>query len=310
MLSCENAMKESFSWDDLRYLLEAVRCGSCAAAARELGVAVTTVTRRIDAFERSLQQTLVRMTPDGITLTEDGARLVEKARRVEETMALFQQHLKQSDEVAGAVRVSAIATLASEFLAPKVKSFVEQYPAIELTLVGESNLVDVLRGEADVVVRLSRPRHKDLMVRQIGQIPMSLYASPDYLSRFGTPTTPVRSLAGHRLVDMSRDFSALPISRWLTARAEGASIVFRASQTTMLARAVRDGVGLGVLPDVMAEGLVRVSPLDGLFTESIWIGYHEDMRSVPRIRAVVDWLIRTLAGGLGTEAPDPGELRS
>lgn len=283
------------NWDDLRYLLAAARAGSCAAASRQLGVAVSTVTRRLNALQQAVGRPLVILNTDGLLLTQDGEAMVEDARKVEEAFASLQRRLSEDARIAGQVRLSAVGTIASEFLAPAAGDFCARFPTIELTLVGETQMVDVLRGEADIVVRLSRPRQDRLISRQITTIPMGIYASRAYVDAHGMPEDAAATLAGHRLVALVREFDNLPMSRWLIERCDPAQIVFRGSQTVMCERAIRAGAGIGILPVVMADGLVEVARPDDLAPEPVWIGYHEDVRRVPRIRAVVDWVIETLA---------------
>lgn len=283
-----------WNWDDLRYLLAAVRAGSCAAAARELGVAVSTVTRRLAALQKAMGRPLVILNPDGLVLTDDGVRLMEDALQIERSMASLHRRLDTEDAFAGAVRLSAVGTIASEFLAAAAAEFCQRYPLIELTLVGETQMVDVLRGEADIIIRLSRPRQDRLVCRQLATIPMGVYASAEYLARMGRPADAAVSLSGHHLVGLVREFDVLPMSRWLAARQDGARMVLRCSQTVMMARAIRAGAGIGVLPRVMGDGLELLASPSDLPVEGVWVGFHEDVKHVPRIRAVVDWVSETL----------------
>ncbi|MFN3202049.1 MAG: LysR family transcriptional regulator [Bradymonadia bacterium] len=278
-------------WDDVPYVLAAVRLGSCAAAARTLGVAVTTVTRRIAAFEAAIGRPVVRLTRDGVSLTEAGAGLMDHMVRIEEAMVGLSRQLKSGDHPSGPVRVTTLETVATAFLAPNVGAFVEQHPDIELTLKGENRSADLLRGEADISVRLGRPRQKDLVVRRLGLVHFDLFASAGYIERWGRPDP--EHLDGHRLVTFTRDFNHIFIVQWLSERSQGAQVVCRSVHTTTLLEMIRSGAGIGLLPTRMGEGLVPLNA-QNLPGAPLWLAFHQDDRNRPAIRAVANWIIDTL----------------
>lgn len=283
--------RDELRWDDLPYVLTAVRTGSCAAAARAMGVAVTTVTRRIAAFEASVGRPVLRLTRDGVSLTESGASLMDHMLRVEEAVLGLARQARAGDRPSGPVRMSTLETVATAFLAPQVHRLIDRHPDIELTLRGEARRVDLLRGEADLSVSLGRPRQKDLVIRRLGTVTFELYASPQYIERWGRPDP--EHLDGHRLVTFSRDFEHIPIMQWLLERGQQAQTVCRTVHTTTMKAMIQAGVGVGVLPVGLGEGL---EPLGAATLPAfpLWLAYHQDDRHRPAIRAVVEWICEVL----------------
>lgn len=284
-----------YNWDDLRYFLAIHREGSATGAARRLGVAVTTVTRRLDSLEESLDTIFIRRTQQGTVLTPEGEVLLDEAIRVEEAMVGLERRLKERQKLSGPVRISTLETVATELLSPFIAPFSEQYPEIELTVIGENHTADLLRGEADLAIRLRRPKQLDLVSRRLAVVHFGLFGAPAYLERNPWEAGAENPFEGHRLVCMAREFDNLWLNRWLEKYARDAHIVFRSHHTQTIASAIRGGAGIGLLPQALSEGLTPLAHPEPIAATPLWLVYHEDLRHIPRIRKVIDFLIELLS---------------
>ena len=140
------------SWDDLRILLAVHRDKSFLAAGKALGVAGSTVARRVEAIERSLGRVLVHRGNDGTRLDPDALRLVALAEQLELGLASLSRDGRDA-EVSGTVRVS----LSEGFIRPLVPLLARlhaKHPALAIELISESRLADLVRGEADIGIRM------------------------------------------------------------------------------------------------------------------------------------------------------------
>src|SRR3546814_7319434 len=94
--------------------------------------------------------------------------------------------------------------LGSLYLAPNLKTFKDQYPAITIELVTAAHWINLSKREADILISFPRPSGKRLSVNKVGEFQLRLYASRDYLDAYGEPQT-VEDLLKHRSVDRSEE---------------------------------------------------------------------------------------------------------
>ena len=186
-------------WNDLRYFLAIARGGTLSRASRLLGINATTVGRRLAALEEQVQARLFDRTPDGYVLTPSGRDLLPRAERMEsEAIALDRDVIGADQRASGSVRLTATEMLATRFIMPHLPRFHALHPEITLELECTTRFVSLARREADIALRLSRPREDNVVGRRLASVPLSLYAAPRYLDERGTPRDPDVSLAWAR----------------------------------------------------------------------------------------------------------------
>jgi DNA-binding transcriptional LysR family regulator len=284
-------------WNDIPLFLALYRSGSLTQAAKDLGVVTTTVGRRVVALEAALGKTLFTRSPAGYQPTEDAHRLVSLAGDVERHMhALERNVLSTRVEVAGRVRLSTLDIIAQRLLAPAVGRLLSAYPDISLELVGELQTVSLARREAEIALRTSKPDSDSLVARTIGQIRLGLYASNDYLAARGAPAPPAHRLDGHVLVGLEERFAQVAEMQWMAERCTAPRYALRSNSVTVLEQAAAEGVGLAILPMRFGEQNARlrcVAP--NIHGRSLWLVVHADLRDVPCIRVVMEWIIEVLA---------------
>jgi DNA-binding transcriptional LysR family regulator len=298
-LLLEAAKMQPMSWDDLRVFLAVVRRGSHKAAARSLGVNPTTVGRRLAALEAELGQRLLERSPERLSPTAAGRTLLARAERVEAEMQALSRELSGADtSLAGRLRVTATDGLAHYLLVPALGQLQREHPGLSLDLRIDARLSDLSRHEADVALRLLRPREPSLVARPVGRLHFGLYASPTYLERRGMPRS-VAALAAHDWVGFDAGGARLPQLTWLRRAVPGARYVLRVNTTTAQALACAEGLGVALLPTFTAEREPRLRPLlprlEGP-SRDLFVVYHADLRANPRVSAFTSWLGRLLSG--------------
>ena len=293
-------------WDDLRYFLAVQRARTLAGASAKLGINATTVGRRLAALEEQVGARLFDRTPTGYLLTAAGQDLVERTERMEaEALAAERSVVGADQRRGGIVRVSVTEVLATRFVAPQLARFHDGYPDITLELNCTNRSVHLGRREADIALRLSRPHEDNVVTRQLGKIPLCLYAARSYVDTWGAPADPERSLRGHRVLMFADSRGFRVENQWLDQRRDGARVVLRSDSVSSLYSAAGAGVGIGLLPRRVAE---RDGHLIQLETESepeprvIWQTVHVDLQRSARIRAVLEFLQSVLKPGSGAEA--------
>ena len=280
-------------WDDLRVFLAIHRTRSHAGAARALGVAPTTVGRRLAALEGAVGARLFARTPDGLAPTAAARALLPSAERMEAEALDAERSLAGADaRVSGTVRVTSGDGFANLVLCPALPAFLAAHPGLAVEIRAGPRALDLTRGEADIAIRNFRPRERSLVIRRLGVERQGLYAAPAYLAARGRPRT-TADLDGHDLVLFERDLDRLRTQAWFRELAPRARVSVRTSTTTTMHAACAAGAGLALLSNAFVAddpGFERVLPRLAAPDLEIWSVTHGDLRSSARITATLRWL--------------------
>ncbi|HEX4709003.1 LysR family transcriptional regulator [Phenylobacterium sp.] len=277
-------------WQDLHVFAAVARHGSLSAAARELKLDHATVGRRLRSLEGDLAVGLVQRLSRGCRLTAAGAELAGLVAEIETTAHSVTRAAKAlSQAVRGDVRLSAPPALASQVLAVQAAHLHRLYPDIRLTLVGETRSVVLGRQEADLAVRLSRPREPDAVARQVGAVAFRPYANATWLAR-----TPAESWT---FLGYDEHLEEAAQERALRELAADRPLVFRANDILSLHSACREGMGVAMLPTYMGDDCPELAPVDPTASpllRPLWIVVHADLRRAAAVKAVADELSAAL----------------
>jgi DNA-binding transcriptional LysR family regulator len=278
-------------WNDVRIFLALQRAGTLAGAASPLGINATTVGRRLAALEEAIGARLFDRTPDGYALTHAGRDLLPHAERMEADALALERDVAGADQrLAGVVRLSTTEMLGTRFLAPHLPRLHARHPAITLELSCTPRSISLARRDADVVLRLSRPREPDVIARELASIHLSLYAARSYLAVRGRPTGDLR---GHAAILFAASPAFAIENGWLERELGAAEVVLRSDSVSAIFAATVAGLGIALLPRIVADD---VPELERLPTESepetrkVWQGVHRDLVRSPRVQAVLGFL--------------------
>lgn len=278
---------------DIPLLLSAAREGSATKAAEALGISTATAIRRLDALEEALGASLFIRSPQGLVPTEALALVLPWAEQLEAVALSLHSVLDQRGEtLEGLVKVASVETLASWFIAPALPTLLDAYPGLVVEVVTGPAVVDLVRREADIAVRLVKPDGDDLIVKHLGDAALAIVGAPGLAERSGAAV-----LGDLPWIGWGSDQGDLPEARWLKHVVPGARVVFRTTNLNAALQAAKAGVGALLTAAPLAQrvgGLVRVGlPTPALPKASVWLVTHKALRRVPKISAVWDFLIRT-----------------
>ncbi|WP_193371377.1 LysR family transcriptional regulator [Pelagibius marinus] len=286
-------MSAALNWADLRVVLALARGGSLSAAAQNLGIDQTTVSRRLGAVEAALQGRLFLRERGRLTLTALGETARGEAERMEASALALEAAAGEAGEaVAGRVRITAVPILVNQLIVPRVPALLQRHPALAIDANADSRNLSLSRRETDVALRFARPESGSGLCRKIGALAFSIYAAR------GTDA------AAQPWVTYEERFLHYPQARWVADHVSPEDLSrLRINDAEGLVQAVRSGLGRGVLPDFMAArdpALQRVSVTPVLHRD-LWLLVHPDLRKLPRVAAVLEWLA-ALPGQLRAEA--------
>jgi DNA-binding transcriptional LysR family regulator len=285
-------------WNDLRHFLAVARTGSTLAAGKALRVSQTTAARRVTALEGELKLVLFERRPTGYVLTPAGEALLAQAESVEAAAGRFADTAaSQSRDVTGTVRLTVDEIYAVALLPPLLRELHDAWPGIRIELDATEAKRDLGAGEADIALRSSKASASSALVgRRIGQDCWTIYCSRDYAAAHGLPRRR-RDLASHSFIGGGSPMVWHAWREWLERNNFADRVVVHHGTSTGLLAAARAGLGLAVLPSLVADldpELVRCLPPEPDHEFEIWLLTHERLRHTPRVRAVLDFLYERL----------------
>jgi DNA-binding transcriptional LysR family regulator len=165
--------------------------GSFTRAAELLRVTPQATSRAVARLESVLGVTLFRRTTRSLAATEAARSYYVACRRALELLAEGERELShQRSSPSGVVRLSVPTTYGHHRLLPVLARFRERYPGVEVDLHVSNHNVDFVREGYDLAIRMGALKDVGLTVRKLGEFPLGVFASPEYLARAGTPRRP------------------------------------------------------------------------------------------------------------------------
>lgn len=288
----------TFDWNQARAFLATAQAGSLSAAARQLGQTQPTLGRQIAALEARLGVQLFDRVGRGLVLTQAGRELMAHVQAMEEAATRFSLAATgRAEALAGEVSVTASDVVAAHTLPPILARLARTAPEIRIRLTASNDVQDLTRRAADIAVRHVRPTQPDLTARLVRDDTARLYATPAHLDRAGRPRT-LADLRRAAFVAMGppEDFARQLGLRGIPV--DAARITHATDSGLACLALVREGLGIGVLPDDLAgrtPGLEAVLPDLAVLQVPVWLVTHRELHSSRRIRLVFDLLAEALS---------------
>lgn len=276
-----------------------VRAGSFSAAAQQLRVSRTIVSKHVSQLENLLGVRLLNRTTRRISLTESGIAYFELCSRIindveEAELSVTKMH----QEPRGALKVLAPKSFGLVHVAPAVCAFSKRYPDIKVAIVLSDSFVDLMDNGFDLAIKVGPLEDSSLVARRLGTTRLVACASPAYLAEHGTPQTP-RDLARHNCLahlnqvrDQTWHFSGPegPIPVKISGGPTANSVLF-------LRHAALDDLGIALLPqinindDLQSGRLVPI--LTGYKTAEFpfHVVYPHNRHLAAKVRTFVDCLV-------------------
>ncbi len=272
-------------WDDIRFFLALYRCGTLSAAAREMGVEHTTVSRRIGQLETSVGLKLFKRLPRSWVATPQAVALYDQACSLEEVALGFARTAAGLDDLTGRVRISVPPILASHILVPGLDDVITRYPNLALEIQASTELSNLNRNEADIAVRLVRPESSDLMTRSLGKIGYGL---------FGTPNWREKSALKRIYIGFDDLTAKQSLALWLEDIIGQNRVVLRTGDFLSMAEAARHGWGIALLPRFLGRavpGLVEIEDQISRTSREASLLVHRDVLLHPGVRAITSEIV-------------------
>ena len=173
----------------LTLLVDILDAGSLAEAARRLKTSRANVSYHLTQFERNLGQQLVRRSTRRIAPTEVGQQLYEHGRKIRDELAAARDTVATlGQSLQGRLRLSVPSGYGQLVMSPWLLDFKRAYPGIVLDVVFDNRVVDLMRDEVDIAVRVMSDPPEHLVARDMGPVRYVACASREYVRAHGLPT--------------------------------------------------------------------------------------------------------------------------
>ncbi len=282
-----------------------VELGSFSAAARELSLAKSTVSKRIAALEGRLGALLLHRTTRTLRMTEVGAAYFDRCLAVLAAAEEAERAVTRMQGVPrGRLRVSAPMSFGQRYLASSVARFLQDHPEVEVDLDLSDRMVDVVGEGFDVAIRVGALRDSSLIARRLAPSRSLVVGSPAYFHGRGRPRSP-EELREHACLLYAYQASG---DTWHFRGPSGPTAVrvqgrLRANNGDVLALAAQAGLGLALLPDFIVDADLRTGRLEPALAEFcrseavLHAVYPHARHLMPKVRAFVDLLAADFGGG-------------
>ncbi len=305
---------------EMKAFVRAVELGGFSAAARDLDLTPSALSKLTTRLEDRLGVRLMNRTTRKLALTAEGEAYFASARRIlmeieeaESAVTRFSAHPK------GLLRVNVGAAFGLHQLAPALPKFLDRYPQIEMDITVTDRLVDLVEEGADVAIRNSVLADSSLVAKKICDLQRVICASPAYLKKHGTPLRAV-DLLQHNCISIS---GAPQLRRWpfdvAAVKAGGVGGVsdkvteksieyidvkgnVSANNAEALLQLAATGVGIIRLTDVIVGDGIRAGWLTPILVDMHHVEpvplsavYPHGKHKSPRVAAFVNFLVETFA---------------
>lgn len=281
------------NWDEIKTAYQVARMGTVSGAAEVLGVHHATVIRHIDALEGRLAVKLFQRHARGYTPTEAGDDLFRVAQATDDQFGQLVGRIKgRGTEVSGELVVTSLVTMA-RYLAPVLTEFQQEHPDVIVRYLTGDRLFRLEYGEAHVAIRAGNaPDQPDNVVQPFVRLTVGLYATKDYIARYGHPDM-AGDTSGHRFVSHDAADSRAPFHKWLRAQVAEENITFRSTDPLALEQAVISGAGIGFVTMLEARAnpdLVEIMEPSEDWSAPLWLVTHVDLHRTNKVQAFLTFL--------------------
>ncbi|MBD1574583.1 LysR family transcriptional regulator [Vibrio sp. S17_S38] len=290
---------------DLATFILVVNKGSFTAAAKELGVTPSALSKLITRLEASLSVKLFERTTRTLQITQSGQKIYQQSvAMVNAAQQAVDISNAEHSEPVGTITVAAPKAFLSIVLQPIVTPFLQRYPNIELKLKVSDGDINMLEQGIDIMFRLTDAPYENLISRELGKVNLSLCASPKYLTLKGLPTHPTDLMhhdclyLGETKTDHIWNFFRKNETHTIPVSGR-----YAVNHSQMRLNGVKDGLGIGIFPDfVIREAVKNGEVVEVLQDWTIKGNYHGviAMQYAPskympaRLRVFIDYAIQHL----------------
>lgn len=297
-------MKTNIDWDKFKIFYYVAKAGNITHAANFLNVSQPALSRSIQLLENSMEIQLFERLPRGLALTRQGEELFESVTKVFNELSRIETVIQEKEEeLQGTLKVATTMAMASVGLVHDLSDFMKSHPKLRLIIIGSDETLEIKTHKADVSIRPYVQGYPDLIQEYIFSVHLKLYASKEYLEKFGRPETS-GDLNYHPLIVFG-DEVVHPYGNvnWpLTIGMPGGEVrepYFCVNSSQGMRQAAEDGLGIVALSAeyvrVVKSDLVEVLPELDKPEIPLYYVYPEHLSASKRVKVFGEYVKKKIA---------------
>ena len=255
-------------WDKLKIFHTVAEAGSFTNASTILNLSQSAISRQIQSLEKDLKINLFERHARGLVLTSNGEYLFKTANDVISKLKEVESNLsEEKNQIKGKLIVTTVVSFGTTWLTPRIKEFMDLHPEIEIELIFSDKELDLATRQADVAIRMRRPKQLNLIQKKFVNFNYHIYGSNEYLQKNGYPKN-LKDLDKHKFITYGKGAPS-PVYNpdWVlkvgSKEGKKRKSLMKVNSVYGLLLAVQSGVGLAALPDYITyniSGLTKVLP--------------------------------------------------
>ena len=255
-------------WDKLKIFHTVAEAGSFTNASTILNLSQSAISRQIQSLEKDLKINLFERHARGLVLTSNGEYLFKTANDVISKLKEVESNLsEEKNQIKGKLIVTTVVSFGTTWLTPRIKEFMDLHPEIEIELIFSDKELDLATRQADVAIRMRRPKQLNLIQKKFVNFNYHIYGSNEYLQKNGYPKN-LKDLDKHKFITYGKGAPS-PVYNpdWVlkvgSKEGKKRKSLMKVNSVYGLLLAVQSGVGLAALPDYITyniNGITKVLP--------------------------------------------------
>ncbi len=251
-------------WDKLKIFHTVAEASSFTKAATVLNLSQSAISRQIQSLEHELKIKLFERHARGLVLTDNGKYLFQTAHEViaklKDVEATFSD---EKNKLKGKLTVTTVVSFGTTWLTPRIKEFMDLHPDIEVELIFDDKELDLSTRQADVAIRMRRPKQLNLIQKKFVDFNYHIYGSNEYLEKNGYPKI-LKDLDKHKFITYGKGAPS-PVYNpdWVlklgAKDGKKRKSVMKVNSVYGLLLAVQSGVGLAALPDYITHNIPNLT---------------------------------------------------
>ncbi|USD36551.1 LysR family transcriptional regulator [Ferrimonas sp. SCSIO 43195] len=272
---------------------------SFSAAARELNIVVSAVSRQVSDLEKHFDCILLYRTTRAMKLTPEGQHYLDEFKAVLERLDNLELSAAQRQhKIGGRLRITSAFNIDQLGIQHVVADFLRQYPDVQLSWVLVNRYVNLIEEGFDLALRVGELSDSGFIARHYLSMKILMVASPDYLAEHGTPEHP-KALSEHRWLVDSSNRQPGRVRYQENGKQHQLSVNGHVdvNQGTLLADFAAAGLGIAQLPEFMLSHHLQQGKLVPILEEyqlpalDVSLVYPASKLTDPTLRAFIDHLL-------------------
>lgn len=273
----------------LLYLYSTIKTGSYTKTAEKLNNQQSNVSVAIHKFEEDIGVKMFSKASHGVVPTEEGLAMNEYARRLLAILYDVQNYSTKAHSISGQLKLWTTDGIGS-CLIPHLVELYHQYPDVSMEVTCSNEMPSFSVREADIAIVYAKPKPTEPVIFTEYLIKFGLFASPEYIARYGMPIDKEDLLKNHFICDRKEYATIWP--RWKEVITHANHVVALTNSSNLMAQFNKEGLGIGLHPlnyGKIEKDLVHID-IDLNLEHSCWLVSHYDARKTEKIQILLEYI--------------------